>query len=206
MADATTQMIDAAERIVAESGFAAMTVSAVQQAAGQGNKSAVQYHFGDRDGLIRAVMDARMAPANDRRMAMLERLEPGCSLRDLVEVYVLPSAESVQSREPSYWARFLLQAVSDPKVGHSAMESVQSEAFRTVQQLLLERLDHVPAELRANRVGGAFGYVCTALAAYEVSGGPEGVDDDTLNAELVDACVGLLAGPSSLAADTPGSS
>lgn len=150
MADATTQMIDAAERIVAESGFAAMTVSAVQQAAGQGNKSAVQYHFGDRDGLIRAVLDARMAPANDRRMAMLERLEPGCSLRDLVEVYVLPSAESVQSREPSYWARFLLQAVSDPKVGHSAMESVQSEAFRAVHQLLLERLDHLPAELRAS--------------------------------------------------------
>ena len=112
MADATTQMVDAAERIVAESGFAAMTASAVQEAAGQGNKSAVQYHFGDRDGLIQAVMDARMAPANKRRMGMLERLES--------------------------------------KVGHSAMESVQSEAFRAVHQLLLERLDHLPAELRAS--------------------------------------------------------
>ena len=49
--------------------------SAVQEAAGQGNKSAVQYHFGDRDGLIQAVMDARMAPANKRRMGMLERLD-----------------------------------------------------------------------------------------------------------------------------------
>ena len=105
MADATTQMIDAAERIVAESGFAAMTVSAVQQAAGQGNKSAVQYHFGDRDGLIRAVLDARMAPANERRMSMLERLDPDCSLRDLVEVRDYSVRELQGEEKERWWAR-----------------------------------------------------------------------------------------------------
>ena len=190
-------MIDAAERIAATEGFGAMTVRAVQAAAGQANKSAVQYHFGDRDGLIRAVLDARMAPANERRTAMLAALDPDPSLRDLVEVYVLPLAESVESHEPSYWARFLLQAVNDPKIGQMAMASVESEAFRATQRRLLDRLEHLPEPLRTTRLGAALGFVCAALAAFEVGALPEGVDAAALNVDLVDACVGLLATPSS---------
>ncbi len=48
---------------------------------------------------------------------MLLALDDDCSLRDLVEVYVLPLAESVESRRPSRWARFLMQAVADPGIG-----------------------------------------------------------------------------------------
>ncbi len=196
MADASTQMLEAAERIVAESGFAAMTVSAVQQAAGQGNKSAVQYHFGDRDGLIRAVLDARMAPANRRRMAMLERLDLDCSLRDLVELYVLPSASRCSPRAE------LLGPVPPPggvgPQGRPLGHGVGAERGLPSGPAAPARLDHVPAELRTNRVGGAFGYVCTALAAYEVTGAG-GCRRRHLAPGLVDACVGLLSGPSTAA-------
>lgn len=198
--DSTHRMIDAAERIVAEQGLGAMTVRAVQEAAGQANKSAVQYHFGDRDGLLRAVVESRMAAANARRTSMLLALDEDCSVRDLVEAYVLPLAESVESRRPSYWARFLLQAVADPAVSAMALESVESEAFRAVQRRLLARLDGVPESLRHHRLVAALGYVCSALAAYEVLGPPEGVDTDVLNTDLVDTCVGLLTAPSSPAA------
>lgn len=197
MADATSRMIDAAERIVAEHGLAAMTVRAVQDAAGQANKSAVQYHFGDRDGLVEAVVATRMAPANERRTSMLLALDEDPSLRQLVEAFVLPLAESVEGREPSYWARFLLQAGNDPKVGRAVMASVESEAFRAVYRRLLARLDHVPEPLRALRLDAALGYVCAALAAFEVTGPPAGVGTDALNTDLVDACVGLLTAPSS---------
>lgn len=193
-------MIDAAERIVAEQGFGALTVRAVQEAAGQANKSAVSYHFGDREGLLRAVLDARMSVPNERRTTMLLALDDGCSLRDLVRAYVLPLAESVESRRPSYWARFLLQAVSDPQIGRLAMDSVESDAFRAVQRRLLDRLEHVPEPLRAPRLGAALGFVGAALAAYEVHGAPDGVSADQLNTDLVDSCVGLLSAPSTLGA------
>jgi AcrR family transcriptional regulator len=195
---AAERMIDAAERIVAEQGLSAMTVSAVQHAAGQANKSAVRYHFGDRDGLLRAVVDARMAPANQRRTSMLLALDDDCSLRELVEAYVLPLAESVESRRPSYWARFLLQAMADPAVNSIAMASAQSDAFRAVQRRLLSRLDHVPEPLRAHRLGAALGFVCAALAAFEVAGAPGGVRTQDLNTELVDTCLGLLTAPSTI--------
>lgn len=198
MGAATELMIDAAERIVAERGFSAMTVRAVQEAAGQANKSAVQYHFGDRDGLIRAVLQSRMAVPNQQRTSMLLSLEEDCTLRDLVEVYVLPLAESVQSRQPSYWARFLLQAVSDPKVGHTALELVESEAFRATQRRLHSRLADVPEPLRAHRLSSALGCVCTALAAYEVTGAPGGLSASAFNTDLVDTCVGLLGAASTI--------
>ena len=47
-------MIDAGERLAAERGIAAMSLREVQAAAGQRNKSAAQYHFGSRTGLIEA--------------------------------------------------------------------------------------------------------------------------------------------------------
>lgn len=198
MGGAAERLVDAAERIVAEQGLAAMTVSAVQQAAGQANKSAVSYHFGDREGLLRAVLESRMAGANERRTSMLLALDGDCSLRDLVEAYVLPLAESVESRRPSYWARFLLQAVADPSIGAIAMESNGTDAFRAVQRRLLARLDHVPQPLRAHRLAAALGYVCAALAAYEVMGVPGGVHTEDLNTELVDTCLGLLVAPSTI--------
>ncbi|MCU1639860.1 MAG: taurine dioxygenase [Nocardia sp.] len=45
-------MIDAAERLIAERGLAAVTLQDVQNAAGQSNRSAAKYHFGSRDGLL----------------------------------------------------------------------------------------------------------------------------------------------------------
>ena len=196
------RMIDAAERIVAERGLAAMTVSAVQQAAGQANKSAVRYHFGDRDGLLRAVVESRMAIANERRTSMLLALDGDCSLRELIEAYVLPLAESVESRSPSYWARFLIQAMADPEISVVAMESAEGDAFRSVQRRLLARLGDVPEPLRAHRLAAALGYVCCALAAYEVAGVPAGVRTSDLNVELVDTCLGLLTAQSTVTQPT----
>ncbi|HEY9555614.1 MAG TPA: TetR family transcriptional regulator, partial [Acidimicrobiales bacterium] len=85
--DARVQMIEAAERLAAEQGLAAMSLREVQAAAGQRNKSAAQYHFGSRAGLVEAVIANRMGPINEARLAMLAELDAGIeppSLRDLV--------------------------------------------------------------------------------------------------------------------------
>ena len=58
-------MIDAAERLAAERGMAAMSLREVQAAAGQRNKSAAQYHFGSRAGLIEARSCERFAVLRD---------------------------------------------------------------------------------------------------------------------------------------------
>lgn len=195
MTDAATRMIDAAERIAAERGLAATTIQAVQHEAEQRNKSAVQYHFGDRQGLLDAVVRARMAPASDRRTEMLLELGADASIRDLVAVLVVPLVESVLARRPSYWARFLLQTISDPSSGPATIGHIDDRALQVAQARLLERLDHLPPSLRQLRVQAVFGYACVVLAAHEVGNLPK-APSDVLATELVDACCGLVTAPS----------
>lgn len=198
MHDAARAMIDAAERIVAERGLASLTVQSVQTAAGQRNKSAVQYHFGGRDGLLRALLADRMAPTEARRTEMLLALDDSATVRDLVEVLVLPLIESVLARTPSYWARFLIQAINDPTTGLAALDAVVSQAFRAAQHRLEQRLDHLPGPLRRLRVQSAFGYAAVVLATHEIGALPH-VDPDVLATEIVDACCGLVDAPSTAA-------
>ncbi len=190
-------MIDAAERLVAQRGLAALTVQAVQEAAGQRNKSAVQYHFGGRQGLVDALLATRMASASARRTSMLLALGGAPSTRELVEVLVVPLIESVLSRRPSYWARFLIQAIGDPQTGLAALASVDNQALQAAQSRLEAHLVQLPPGVRSLRVRSIFGYACVVLAAYEVGALPADLTDGALVIEIVDACCGLVDAPSS---------
>ncbi len=199
-------MIDAAERLVAEHGLAAMSLREVQVAAGQRNKSAAQYHFGTREGLIEAVLLARMAPANDRRHELLAAATADGetpTVRQLVEALVRPVAEhTVLASNRSHWARFLMQCSSDPTLSEVVRRSVEGEAYRRLHQLLIESVDHVPEALRVRRVEHAVGLAFMSLAAAE-----QARDDGATPAppaaiqveDLVDQCVGLLLAPPSAA-------
>jgi len=190
-------MIDAAERLAAQRGLAALTVQAVQESAGQRNKSAVQYHFGGRQGLVDALLATRMASASARRTSMLLALGVAPSARELVEVLVVPLIESVLSRRPSYWARFLIQAIGDPQTGLAALASVDNQALQAAQSRLEAHLVWLPPGVRALRVQSIFGYACVVLAAYEVGALPADLTGGALVTEIVDACCGLVDAPSS---------
>jgi AcrR family transcriptional regulator len=194
--EAAIRMIDAAERLAAQNGLAALTVQAVQEAAGQRNKSAVQYHFGGRQGLVDALLATRMASASARRTSMLLALGSAPGTRALVEVLVVPLIESVLARNPSYWARFLIQAIGDPKTGLAALASANNQALQTAQSRLEAHLAHLPPGVRTLRVQSIVGYACIVLAAHELGALPPDLTNGALVTEIVDACCGLIDAPS----------
>lgn len=67
------QIVKAAEKIFAERGFQAMTLRAVTEAA-QVNLAAVNYHFGSKTNLMRAVIQRRIEPINAARLERLNAL------------------------------------------------------------------------------------------------------------------------------------
>lgn len=192
MTDAATALIDAAERLAAERGLAALTVQAVQDEAGQRNKSAVAYHFGNRQGLVNALVATRMAPAEQRRTTMLLELGDTPSDVELVRALILPLTESVFSRRPSYWARFLIQAIGDPVTGLTALASVDDRALQATQTRLAARLLHVPPAVRTLRVQSVIGFACVVLAAFEAGALPAEITGEVLTDELVEAGFALL--------------
>jgi AcrR family transcriptional regulator len=96
------RLIATAESLFAERGIAGVSLREINAAAGQRNSTALQYHFVDRDGLVRAVLAKHSPEVESRRHALLDEYEAGLAgngdapgpdgLRTLAGALVRPSA------------------------------------------------------------------------------------------------------------------
>lgn len=68
-------IIDVAERLFAQQGFDAVSLRQIAIEAGLSNPFSVQYHFGDRDGLVRAIYASRLPRIDADRAELLHKLE-----------------------------------------------------------------------------------------------------------------------------------
>src|ERR1700722_703637 len=108
-------LMEVAERLFATRGIEAVTLREIQQAAGQSNTSVIRYHFGSREGLIRALIAYRQASLGIDRQEMLARMrEQGkdADPRAVVWLLVRPLANSVAAGE--MFAPFLARRMDDP--------------------------------------------------------------------------------------------
>lgn len=67
-------LLDTAERLFAEDGYAAVSVRKITQEAGV-NVAAISYHFGSKDDLLLQVFLRRAADLNRERIALLKQAE-----------------------------------------------------------------------------------------------------------------------------------
>jgi AcrR family transcriptional regulator len=82
MKDTKTRILDAAERILAEHGFAGCSLRAVTASAGV-NLGSVNYHFQSKESLIQAVIRRRLVPLNRERLAALDACEARAAGREV---------------------------------------------------------------------------------------------------------------------------
>lgn len=96
--DTKERILDAAEALFAEHGFAHTSMRAITSTAGV-NLAAVNYHFGSKEELIKAVFSRRYEPLNVERLGRLEALERRgeYTLEELLEAYIAPNLELSQS-------------------------------------------------------------------------------------------------------------
>jgi AcrR family transcriptional regulator len=69
------RLIGAAERLFAERGIDAVSLREINRASGARNAIAVQYHFEDRAGVVRAILGKHTPDVEARRHAMLDQYE-----------------------------------------------------------------------------------------------------------------------------------
>src|SRR5690349_7259062 len=69
------QLISAAESLFAERGIDGVSLREITVAAGVRNSTALQYHFGTREGLVRAVLKKHFDGIEVHRNALLDEYE-----------------------------------------------------------------------------------------------------------------------------------
>ncbi|WP_261559960.1 TetR/AcrR family transcriptional regulator [Frankia tisae] len=108
--DTRRDLLLAAERLFAAGGIDGPSMREISKAAGQLNTSALQYHFGDRQSVLAAIIDRHHRDVEPHRLGLLDTLEldgepPGESgLRELAAALVLPQAARLDHHDggPEY--------------------------------------------------------------------------------------------------------
>ncbi|WP_335991173.1 4Fe-4S domain-containing protein [Glycomyces sp. MUSA5-2] len=190
-------IITAAERLFAEHGVAAVSNRQISEAAGQGNNTAVGYHFGTKADLVRAIIRKHMAHIEEAREERLAHIGPEPGLRDWVECFVMPTMDHLGSLgDPTWFARFAAQVLTDPAVRDEiADEAMQSPALRRVSDGLDVCLSDLPPEIRdeRNAMVRQLAVLVPAVREASLAAGKTTARDTWHEAGLglVDAIVGL---------------
>jgi AcrR family transcriptional regulator len=193
--DVRYRLLVSAEELFSQDGVEAVSLREINAAAGASNASAIQYYFGDRAGLIRAVIARHDPDVAARRHALLDQYEAderGADLRTLAGALVRPFAAEVD-KSPGY-----LQVRADlvnrprPVINPGTLEEPKDSMNRW--RGLIEPLLSVEA-VRMHRRFLALRFTLTELARRTHD--PSRRNDHLFVSHLIDMVTALLAAASS---------
>jgi AcrR family transcriptional regulator len=194
-ATTTERLISAAESLFAAHGIDGVSLREINRVAGAKNASALQYHFRDRDGLLRALMAKHRRDVEARRHAMLDAYEADGrdDLRALAGALVRPMAAKLADTDggPEY-LQILADLMNRPRavIDPAAVEDPASSVYRW-RQLVGDLVEHDATRLHRR-------YAAIRIAAIEIGrrarSGPH-TDDRLYVSDLVDLVTGVLSAP-----------
>src|SRR5688572_11226244 len=123
----------------------------ILEAAGQRNVSAINYHFGSRDGVLNAILDRHGDPTDIARGELLAECGSEASTRELIAALVLPYAAHLATPAGRDYLRIVAQlsasfsAWRDPNPG-------TGPHLLEILGVLEERPPELPLAIRRERV------------------------------------------------------
>lgn len=136
------RILDAAEVLFAERGFAATSMRQLTASAGV-NLAAVNYHFGSKEQLIVAVFARRLLPINRERLERFDRLEARHApdpipLRELLTAFFAPVLQRIGDTDGAAVLRLFGRMYSEP--AGSRVTELFLEQFRAVRDRIVPLL------------------------------------------------------------------
>jgi AcrR family transcriptional regulator len=195
-----------AEQLFATRGITAVPLRDIGIGAGQKNHAVVQYHFGDRESLVREIIAFRATLSERLRVEMfadlVSRGQPQVS--DLVRIFVLPLAAHLEQR--SHYLAFMSRYITE-RGGYRGLESMglPSATVSTLRSLLTRLLPYHPTGVLDERWMVLMTSTIHTLARYQavlVSGGDLGSPLEVLLEDLVRFLSAGLSAPIGPAGET----
>ena len=190
--EATRELIlVTAERLFAERGIAAVPLREIAITAGQRNKAAIQYHFGDKENLVNAVAAHRAQFVSDTRNDFLAALAVGNErpqLADYVRSFVGPLASNLI--EGNYYVPFLSRYYIE-RGGSLGLESVvPPETVHGLRAIARHLVPSLPEAIQRERWEFLITSAVHTLARFQ-----NALETGTLGApldDLVEDLIGVL--------------
>jgi AcrR family transcriptional regulator len=137
MSDTKEKILDTAERLIGERGYAATSLRQIIAEA-EVNLAAVHYHFGSKEELLDALVARKATPVNEARMTLLERVEAEAGngapeVEKVLESFLLPTVE-VASRNPGF-VRLMGQMLAEGMMPRIVERHFQVTGLRFVAAL-----------------------------------------------------------------------
>ncbi|XVQ84098.1 helix-turn-helix domain-containing protein [Microbispora siamensis] len=187
------RLVDAAERLFAERGIDAVSLREINAAAGQRNSTALQYHFGDRAGLLKAVLAKHRPEIEARRNQLLDEYEArgplpqADALRSLAAALVRPAAAKLADPDGGRdYLRVMEQLV------HRMPPSLPEDGSGSIdrwRELVAPLLPEAAVRLHQRFMAIRMTYVELARRAS----GPPARDDRLFTSHLIDVVSAVLA-------------
>ncbi len=195
-------LILAAERLFAEQGIAAVPLRRINQAAMQKNMSAAHYHFGSRDGLVRAVLMHRLPALDQRRGVLVSRGAGSRDIRFYLDAFIHPLIEELMARdEGNFFLRFM-QQYERYRGDYGLVRQLTPESV-AIYDHLARLIGYLPEPISRLRIGYLINMIHAVLATAEERLGTGEVsrgEIDLIAGNLIDMVASALAAP--LSAET----
>lgn len=170
----------------------------ILQAAGQRNTSAIQYHFGSREGLLRAVFERGVARIDARRNQLVDELEASGRqpvVSDYINALVRPLCEQRADGESGLQTlRFLDQVLKDPDLRLMEIMKGMDSGMRRAHQGVVHCLPDVPPMLLRYRLYAGSRAASGVLCDWDRNGK---LDDltDVFTDDLVAMVLAMVTAP-----------
>jgi len=174
------RLLDAAERLLAAKGFEATSVRDVTAKA-KANLAAVNYHFGSKEALVRAVFERRLGEVNRKRLALLHGTGRRPAPERILHAFIAPTFELM--KEAPHFIQLMGRFHAEPDSDmHDFVTSRCREVAEQFKRALTAALPRVPVEdlfWRMHFVMGALVHTWSCHRDLErISGGRCSMKDD----------------------------
>lgn len=185
-------LLATAEELYGGQGIDAVSLREIQRASGVKNANALQYHFGDRAGLLTALLEKHNYDVELRRHTLLDRYEAAVeqNLRALAEALVQPLAAKLAEGNggPAYLSIYADLINRRQPIFPPEQLADRSDSINRWRQLVDPFLDPTAAQLHRRLV--VIRFVIGELARRAATA-PH-TDDRVFISQLIDLVVAML--------------
>lgn len=202
MTDTEGKILETAERLFGEQGYAATSLRHIISEAGV-NLAAIHYHFGSKEDLLDQLIVRKAAPVNAERLARLDCVErdaasDGPKVDDVLEAFLAPPLRAVQ-HSPNF------VKLMGRMYGEGLMPMIAEKHFHEVAVRFLAALQRALPHLTVDQVKmrvqflvGAMAHSMFALPVPKMACPQTMLDAEELTRELVAFLSGGMRAPAAV--------